>query len=92
MFRPKTKTPGNSSCYFFSTPENSISSNPLPHVCFFSGRAHLKNISGWLKANKLYLNIKKTELIILHPNTKKLGHPLKFELLLGHVKLIFFYT
>ena len=27
----------------------------------------LKNLSQWLKANKLSLNVKKTELIIFHP-------------------------
>ena len=31
----------------------------------------LKNLSQWLKANKLSLNVTKTELIIFHPSSKK---------------------
>ena len=37
----------------------------------------LKNLSQWLKANKLSLNVKKTELIIFHP---KLDYSVKFKL------------
>ena len=38
-------TPGNSTCYFFDTPGNSISSYPYPYsppVCFFSGTTQCK--------------------------------------------------
>ena len=34
----------------------------------------------WLKANKLSLNIKKTELIIFHPKNTKLDYGIKFKL------------
>ena len=34
----------------------------------------------WLKANKLSLNIKKTELIIFHPKNTKLDYSVKFKL------------
>ena len=40
----------------------------------------LKSLTGWLKGRKLCFNIKKTELIIFRPHTKKLDHSLKFEL------------
>ena len=40
----------------------------------------LKNLSQWLKANKLSLNFTKTELIIFHSSSKKIDHNLKFKL------------
>ena len=40
----------------------------------------LKNLSQWLKANKLSLNVMKTELTILHSSSKKTDHSLKFNL------------
>ena len=40
----------------------------------------LKNLSQWLKANKLSLNVKKTELIIFHPKKTKLDYSVKFKL------------
>ena len=41
---------------------------------------NLKNLSQWLKANKLSLNFSKTELIIFHSSSKKIDHSLKFKL------------
>ena len=40
----------------------------------------LKNLSQWLKADKLSLNFTKTELILFHTNSKKIDHNLKFKL------------
>ena len=40
----------------------------------------LKNLSQWLKANKLSLNFTKTELIIFHSSSKKIVYNLKFKL------------
>ena len=40
----------------------------------------LKNLSQWLKANKLSLNVKKNELIIIHPKRSKLDYSVKFKL------------
>ena len=40
----------------------------------------LKNLSQWLKANKLSLNVKKTELIIFHPKKTKLDYSVKSKL------------
>ena len=40
----------------------------------------LKKLLQWLKANKLSLNVKKTELIIFHPKKTKLDYSVKFKL------------
>ena len=40
----------------------------------------LKNLSQWLRANKLSLNVKKTELMIFHPKNTKLDYSVKFKL------------
>ena len=40
----------------------------------------LKNLSQWLKANKLSLNVKKTELIIFYPKNTKLDYGVEFKL------------
>ena len=40
----------------------------------------LKNLSQWLKANKLSLNVKKAELIIFHPKNTELDYSVKFKL------------
>ena len=40
----------------------------------------LKIFLQWLKANKLSLNVKKTELIIFHPKPTKLDYIVKFKL------------
>ena len=40
----------------------------------------LKNPSQWLKANKLSLNVTKTELIIFYSSSKNIGHSLKSKL------------
>ena len=41
---------------------------------------NLKIFSQWLKANKLSLNVKKTELIIFHPEKTKVDYRVKFKL------------
>ena len=40
----------------------------------------LKNLSQCLKADKILLNIKKTELIIFHPKNTKLDYSANFKL------------
>ena len=39
----------------------------------------LKNLTQWLKANKLSLNVKKIELIVFHPKNIKLDYCVKFR-------------
>ena len=41
----------------------------------------LKILSQWLKANKLSLNAKKSELMIFHPKNTKLDYSVKFKLI-----------
>ena len=55
-------------------PDNSLK-NVAKRVNF-----DLKNLSQWLKANKLSLNFTKTELIIFHSGSKKIDHNLKLKL------------
>ena len=40
----------------------------------------LSNLSNWLRANKLSLNVKKTELVIFRPRKLKIDHSFKFKL------------
>ena len=40
----------------------------------------LSSLFYWLKANKLYLNVQKTELIIFRPAKLKIDPPFKFTL------------
>ena len=40
----------------------------------------LKSLSQWLKANKLSLNVKKTELIIFRQKAAKIDYGIKFKL------------
>ena len=47
----------------------------------------LKNLSQWLKANKLFLNFSKTELIIFYSNSRKIDHSLSNVSWVGNVWL-----
>ena len=40
----------------------------------------MKNFSNWLSANKISLNVKKTELVIFKHKNKKLECPIKIKL------------
>ena len=40
----------------------------------------LSNLSNWLRANKLSLNVKKRELVIFRPRKLKIDHSFKFKL------------
>ena len=55
-------------------------SNKPPELLAKKMNQDLKNLMQWLKANKLSLNIKKTELIIFHPKNTKLDYSVKFKL------------
>ena len=41
---------------------------------------HLKNVSNWLNANKIFLNVKKTETIIFKSRRKKYEGVIKLKL------------
>ena len=40
----------------------------------------MKNLTGWLNANKISLNVKKTELVIFKHKKKKLQCPIRIKL------------
>ena len=69
-----------SKVYHFADDTNLLQSdNSLKNVAK-QMNFNLKNLSQWLKANKLSLNFSKTELIIFHSSSKKIDHSLKFKL------------
>ena len=62
----------NSRAYHFADDTNILLSNEsLEPPLAKKMNQDLKNLSQWLKARKLSLNVKKTELIIFHPKTLK---------------------
>ena len=42
--------------------------------------AELKHLLNWLNANKISINVKKTEMLIFKPKQKKFGGDLKIKL------------
>ena len=50
------------------------------HILHYKSYQSLSNLSNWLKANKLSLNIKKTELVLFRPKKLKLDHSFKFKI------------
>ena len=69
-----------SKTYHFANDTNILYSNKSLEKLVKNINHDLKRDSLKLNANKLCLNVKKTELIISHPHTKELDHPLKFKL------------
>ena len=45
-----------------------------------NNKQRLSNVSNWLGANKLSLNVKKTELVIFRPRKMEIDHSFKFKL------------
>ena len=70
----------NSRAYHFADDTNIMLSND--HLSYEQKKMNQdqKNLSQWLKANKLSLNVKMTELIIFHPRKTKLDYSVKFKL------------
>ena len=69
-----------SKVYHFANDNNMLQSdNSLKNVAKWMN-FDLKNLSQWLKANKLFLSFTKTESIIFHSSSKKIHHNLKFKL------------
>ena len=69
--------------YHFADDTNILLSNKSLELLAKQMNQDLKNLSQWLKANKLSLNVKKTELIILHPKNTKLDYGIKFKFNMG---------
>ena len=65
--------------YHFADGKNILFSNKSLELLAKKMNQDPKNISQWLKANKLSLNVKQTELIIFHPKNTKLGYGVKFK-------------
>ena len=69
-----------SKTYHFADDTNIMQSNKSFDVLSKNLNKDLKSLSQWLKANKLCLNISKTELIIFHRNKASIDHTLKLKL------------
>ena len=66
--------------YHFADNTNILLSNESLELLAKKMNQNLKNLSQWLKANKLSLNVKKTDLIIFYPKNTKLDYSVKFKL------------
>ena len=66
--------------YNFEDDPNIMQSNISLEVLAKQMNKDLLNLSCWLRANKLCLNIQKTELIIFHPTSLKIDASIKFKL------------
>ena len=69
-----------SKTYHFADDTNIMQSYKFLDVLSKNLNKDLKSLSQWLKANKLCLNVSKTELIIFHRNTAIIDHTLKLKL------------
>ena len=69
-----------SKVYHFADDTNMLQSDNSLKAVAKRMNFDLKNLSQWLKANKLSLNFTKTELIIFHSSSKKIDHNFKFKL------------
>ena len=64
----------------FADDTNMLQWHSSPETLVKRMNLDLKNLSQWLKANKLSLNVRKTKLIIFHSSSKNTDHGLKFKL------------
>ena len=69
-----------SKTYHFADDTNILLSNRSLETLAKRMNQDLKNLTQWLKANKLSLNVKKTELMIFRPSKKKIDKSIKFKL------------
>ena len=69
-----------SKVYHFADDTNMLQSDNSLKNAAEQMNFYLKNLSQWLKDNKLSLNFTKTELIIFHSGSKKIDHNLQFKL------------
>ena len=66
--------------YYFADHTRIILSNTSLEILPKQINKDLFNLSNWLKANKLSLNIKKAELVIFRSKKLKVDHSFKFKL------------
>ena len=66
--------------YHFADNTNILLSDESLELLAKKMNQNLKNLSQWLKANKLSLNVKKTDLIIFYPKNTILDYSVKFKL------------
>ena len=69
-----------SKTYYFADDTNVMQSNISLEVLVKQMNKDLLNLSYWLRANKLCLNIQKTELIMFRPTSFKMDPSIKFKL------------
>ena len=63
-----------SSVYHFADDTNMLQSDNSLNNLSKRMNVNLNNLSQWLKAKKLSINVTKTELIIFHPSSNKIDH------------------
>ena len=69
--------------YHFADETSIIQSNPTHCSKDYQKKQvskDLSNLSNWFRANKLSLNLKKTELVIFRPRKLKIDHSFKLKL------------
>ena len=76
------------SFFLFADDTNICYSNSNIHTLTKTVNEELKNVSGWLKANKLSLNIKKTRLLIFKTRNKKTNHQINITLNNANIKQV----
>ena len=69
-----------SKTYHFLDDASIIQSNPSLERLTKQVNKELSNLSNWLRANKLGLNVKKRELVIFRQRKLKIDHSFKFKL------------
>ena len=70
----------HSETYHFADDTNMLQSHSSPETLVKRMNLDLENLSQWLKANKLPLNVRKTKSIVFHSSSKNIDHGLKFKL------------
>ena len=65
-----------SKTYHFADDTSIIPSNPSLERLSKQVNKGLSNLSNWVRANKLSLNVQKTELVIFRPRKLKIDHSL----------------
>ena len=70
----------SSKTYHFAYDASIIQSKPSLKILSKQVEKDFSNLSNWLRANKISLNVNKTELVIFRPKILKIDHSFKFKL------------